>query len=151
MRGRLHRWKDRAGVSRDLSGQNGIVNEMKANRPMQALVVFIESALNQITNHRNQFVKAFTLRRHFRLVTGCDERVIVPLDLKDEFFLHAASLAHQTDFDKARNRECAAQGREGEMLRRRRGNLLSFARVAAILPGIKFVKIRAICVKTGNL
>jgi hypothetical protein len=33
-------------------------------------------------------------------VADGDERVLVPLNLKDEFFLHAASLAHAMNFDK---------------------------------------------------
>ena len=71
---------------------------------MQAPVIFIKPALDQITNHRNQFVEAFALRRHFRLVTGRDEHVVVPFDLKNELFRHGASLAHEMNFDKGERR-----------------------------------------------
>jgi hypothetical protein len=89
MRGKLRRRKGHAAISRDLGGQNGIVNEVKANRPVQSFVVFIEPALDQIADHRNQFVKIFALRCHFRFVASRDKRAIVLFDLKNELFLHA--------------------------------------------------------------
>jgi translation elongation factor EF-4 len=87
---------------------------MKANRPTQAFIVFVEPALNQIANHRDQFVEIFALRRHFRLVARCNEHIVVPLDLKNEFFLHVASLAHETDFDKGERRARKLPQQEGK-------------------------------------
>ncbi len=68
-------------------------------------VIFIESALNQISNHYNQFVQIFSLRRHLRLMAGGDEHVIISFDLKNELFRHTAILAYKTDFDKCQRRQ----------------------------------------------
>ena len=68
---------------------------------MQALVVRLKPALDQIADHRNQFIQIFALRRHFWIVADGNERVLVPLNLKTELFLHAASLAHEPNFDKS--------------------------------------------------
>jgi hypothetical protein len=67
---------------------------------MQPLVVRLKPALYQIADHCNQFIQIFALRRHFWIMADGDERVLVPLNLKSEFFLHAASLAHEMNFDK---------------------------------------------------
>ena len=67
---------------------------------MPPLVVRLKPALDQIADHRNQFIQIVALRRHFWIVADGDERVLVPLNLKNEFFLHAASLAHERNFDK---------------------------------------------------
>jgi hypothetical protein len=64
-------------------------------------VIFIKPALDQIANHRNQFIKIFALRRHFWFVASCDKRVIILLDLKNEFFFHGSILACEIVFDKA--------------------------------------------------
>jgi hypothetical protein len=78
---------------------------MKANRPLQAFVIAIKPALNQIANHRNQFIEVRALRRHFRLVAGCYQHVIIPLDLKNELFLHNSILVRWIGFDKASLRD----------------------------------------------
>ena len=88
MRGKLHRRKGHAATSRDLGGQNRIMNEVKTDWPMQAFVVFIETALDQIADHGEQFIKAFALRRHFRFMADRDERVVFLLNLKNEFLRH---------------------------------------------------------------
>jgi hypothetical protein len=79
---------------------------------MPALVVRLKPALDQIADHRNQFIQILALRRHFWIVADGDERVLVPLNLKNELFLHAASLAYEMNFDKGeagpgKNRETA--------------------------------------------
>ena len=100
MRGKLHRRKGHAAASRDLGGQNRIVNKMKANRPVQAFVFFIEPALDQIADHRNQFIKVFALRRHFRFVASGDKCIVVLFDLENEFLLHGSILVCEIVFDK---------------------------------------------------
>ena len=67
---------------------------------MAALVVRLKAALDQIADHGNQFIQIFALRRHFWIVADGDERVLVPLNLKNELFLHAASFAHKLNFNK---------------------------------------------------
>jgi len=67
---------------------------------MPALIIRLKPALDQIADHCNQFIQIFALRRHFWIVADGDERVLVPLNLKTEFFLHAASLAREVNFDK---------------------------------------------------
>jgi hypothetical protein len=105
MRGKLHHRKGHAAVSRNLGGQDWIINEVKANRPVQAFVIFIEPALDQITNHGNQFIEIVALRCHFRFMASRDKRAIVLFDLKDEFFLHGLILACEIVFDKASLRD----------------------------------------------
>ena len=60
---------------------------------MSVLVVGRKPALDQIANHRNQFIQIPPLGRHFWLVANGDERVLIPLNLKNELILHAASFA----------------------------------------------------------
>jgi hypothetical protein len=67
---------------------------------MPALVIRLKPALDQIADHRDQFIQISALRRHFWIVADGDERVLVLLNLKNELFLHAASLAHEMNFDK---------------------------------------------------
>jgi len=67
---------------------------------MPALVIRLEPALDQIADHRDQFIQMPALRRHFWIVAGGDERVLVPLNLKNDLILHAASLAYEMNFDK---------------------------------------------------
>lgn len=73
----------------------------KPNRPLQTFVVPVKPALNQIANHRNQFIEARALRGHLRFVAGRDEHIVVTLNLENELFFHGPSLAHTMDFDKA--------------------------------------------------
>ena len=94
MRGTPHRRKGRGGVSRYLRGQNGVVEKMKANRPRQALVAIVKSAADEITNHGQEFVEAFSLGGHFRLVAGRHQHVVILFDLKYELFLHAGIVPH---------------------------------------------------------
>jgi hypothetical protein len=72
---------------------------MKANRPLQAFVIPIKPALNQIADHGNQLIEARALRGHFRFVAGGDQHVVVPLDLENELF-HAFNL---TDLPRESN------------------------------------------------
>ena len=73
---------------------------MQADGPVQPLGIRLKPALDQIADHRNQFIQIVALRRHFRLVADGDKCVLIPLNLKNELFLHAASLAHAMNFDK---------------------------------------------------
>ena len=56
------------------------------------LVAFVEPALHQIANHRDEFLQRVPLRRHLRLVTNGDERAVLLLDLEGQFLLHGLSL-----------------------------------------------------------
>ena len=67
---------------------------------MPPFVIRLKPALDQIPDHRDQFIQIFALRCHFRIVADGDERVLIPLNLKNEFILHAASLAHELNLHK---------------------------------------------------
>ena len=67
---------------------------------MPALVIRLKPALDQIADHRDQFIQSSALRRHFWIVADGDKCVLVPLNLKNELFLHAVSLAHDRNLDK---------------------------------------------------
>jgi len=66
---------------------------MQANGPVPAVIVGLKPALDQIADHGNQLVQIAALGGHFRLVAGGDERILIPLNLKNEFILHWDSLA----------------------------------------------------------
>ena len=67
---------------------------------MPPFVIRLKPALDQIADHRDQFIQILALRCHFWIVADGDERVLIPLNLKNEFVLHAASLAHELNVDK---------------------------------------------------
>src|ERR1035437_4106246 len=90
----------RAAASCHLRRQHGVLQKMQPDRPVQALIIFSEPALNQIADHRQQFIESLALRRHFRLVAGGDEHIVVRLHLKDELFLHATLYAKADGFAK---------------------------------------------------
>ncbi len=98
---------------------------MKANRPVQAFVGFIESALNQIANHRDQFIETFALRRHFRLVADRNECIVFTLDLKNELFHgdNLTALPRESNFSFA-NANAKMRQREGDRVWIRRAKSL---------------------------
>ena len=73
---------------------------MQADGPVPPFVIRLKPALDQIADHRDQFIQIFALRCHFWIVADGDERVLIPLNLKNEFIFHAASLAHELNFAK---------------------------------------------------
>ena len=73
---------------------------MQADGPVPAIIVRLKPALDQIADHGNQLVQIAALGGHFRLVAGGDERILIPLNLKNEFILHLDSLAHAVHFTR---------------------------------------------------
>src|ERR1035437_8471113 len=90
----------RAAASCHLRRQHGVLQKVQPDRPVQALIIFSEPALDQIADHRQQFIESLALRRHFRLVAGGDEHSVVRLLWKDELFLHATLYAKADGFAK---------------------------------------------------
>ena len=84
--------------------QDGIINKVKANWPLQVFVVCIKPALNQIADHSDQFIETSALRRHLRLMANGNQHVFVFFNLKNEFLFHNSSLTRGDDFDKAGER-----------------------------------------------
>jgi len=104
MPGRLHPRTGRGEVSRHLSGQNQVVEKMKADRPGQPLIAIVKATADEIANHGKEFVEILSLSRHFRIMAGRHQHVFVLFDLKHELFLHEAILPHKTESGKPANR-----------------------------------------------
>jgi hypothetical protein len=124
MHGKLHRRKGRVAVSRGLKRQNGVINKMKTNRPMQMFVAFVKPALDQIANHGKQFVEVYSLRRHFRLMANRNKRFLILFDFKNELFLHDLSLVYEMDFDKTACEKLKYQRKRDRVCIRRAKSLM---------------------------
>jgi hypothetical protein len=74
-------------------GQHGIVQEAEANGPVQSFIAFVESAADQIANHRDEFIQILSLCRHFRIVAYCYQHILVLLDFEDELVFHSRNIA----------------------------------------------------------
>src|SRR5208282_1469312 len=60
----------------------------------QAPVAVVKPAADEITNHGREFVEILSLGRHFRLMAGRHQHVVILFDLKHELFLHAVIVPH---------------------------------------------------------
>ena len=78
---------------------------MKAYRPRQALIAIVKSAAYEIANHGQEFVEILTLGRHFRLVAGRHQHVVILFDLKQELFLHVGIVRCKTSSGKSEHRQ----------------------------------------------
>ena len=101
MRGTPQRRSGRGEASCQLRGQHRIVEEMEADGPGQTLISAVEAALDEIADHGQQFVEILALGRHLRLVAGRHQHVVILFDLKDELFLHGATVPHQAGLCKS--------------------------------------------------
>lgn len=61
--------------------------------PVQSFIAFVESAADQIANHRDEFIQILSLCRHFRIVAYCYQHILVLLDFEDELVFHSRNIA----------------------------------------------------------